>query len=225
VNFFGHAVLAGRHPDGERDDPRFVLGSMLPDFCSMARLRVERVADPVVDRGIAFHHVTDDAFHGAPTFVRLMHDAQEELENCGVAYGPALAVGHVGVELLLDGWLATRHPAGASAAAQFRDALRVDAGTIDWRDGEASELRWRTLRERLVASPLPAAYAQPAFVAERMVQILRHRPRLALDEHGAREVARWAPRAGERVSEAAPTLMAEVTARLADRLDAPLIPG
>lgn len=214
MNFFGHAVLARRHEGEFGDDPRFVLGSMLPDFCSMARLRYEQASDPALASGVSFHHRTDDAFHGAPLFQKLMHDAQEELEAAGVAYGPALAVGHVGVELLLDGWLATQGPEGPQAARRFRDALTVDHGPIEWRDGEHSEARWQTLRARLRDSPLPGAYADPAFVADRMVVILKHRPRLALDPRGAQLVARWAPEAQAKVAEAAPALMHEVVTRL-----------
>lgn len=214
MNFFGHAVLARRHQGEFGGDPRFVLGSMLPDFCSMARLRYAEAAQPALEHGVSFHHRTDDAFHGAPLFQKLMHDAQEELEEAGVSYGPALAVGHVGVELLLDGWLATEAPEGEDAARRFQQALTVDPGPITWRDGERSETRWQTLRARLRDSPLPGAYADPAFVADRMVVILQHRPRLALDPHGAQQVARWAPRAKVNVARAARALMREVVGRL-----------
>ena len=216
MNFFGHAVLAHERDAGE--DPRFVLGAMFPDFCSMARLRLQEVSDPVVAEGVAFHHVTDDAFHGAPLFLQLMHDAQERLEEAGVSYGPALAVGHVGVELLLDGWLAARiaerEGPRRGAIGSFRAALEAPAGSMRWRDGEQSEARWRTLRERLRDSPLPEAYGDPAFVADRMVFILKGRPRLALDEHGAREVARWAPEGARAVAAHADALLEQVRGRL-----------
>ena len=102
MNFFSHAIVATRRSE----DPRWILGSMLPDFVSMAGLRLASVTgDTPLERGVAFHHTCDDAFHSAPIFVDLMEQAREELELEGLDSGPAMAIGHVGVELLLDGHL------------------------------------------------------------------------------------------------------------------------
>ena len=75
MNFFGHAVVAGWF----EGDPRYVLGSMLPDFASMSGTRLNPVEQPEVAAGVALHHRTDDAFHGAPSFLHLMTFARERL--------------------------------------------------------------------------------------------------------------------------------------------------
>lgn len=80
VNFFGHATLALQ----QSDDPRFLLGSMLPDLVSMAGVRIAEAHDPVLAAGIALHHATDARFHGAPPFTELCHSANEQLQAAGV---------------------------------------------------------------------------------------------------------------------------------------------
>ncbi len=208
VNFFGHALIAR----SRRRSPLYVLGSMLPDFLSMARLRAPEIESEELREGVQMHHDTDDAFHGAPSFLRLMHEAQDELEAAGVPYGGAMAVGHVGVELLLDGWLVREH----GVDPIYRDALRAEPGPLRWRErDERPAARWRTLRARLREAPVPEAYQEPSFVADRLVRILDGRPRLALDAKSAAIVAEWAPRARPRVEAGAPELLEEVESRLA----------
>lgn len=208
MNFFGHATIA-LEERGSDDAGRYVLGSMLPDFASMARLRMAGVDDPEIEAGVALHHRTDDAFHGAPTFVALMGDAQDELEEAGLGHGSAMAVAHVGVELLLDGELVVR----AGVPASYHDALATAKAPIRWRqaDGEA---RWEYLRTRLQTAPLPDGYRDPTFVAERLVRILAGRPRLALAPAGIEAVFAWSRRARAPVADAADDLLDEVRARL-----------
>lgn len=185
---------------------------MLPDFLSMARLRAPEIENEELREGVQMHHDTDEAFHGAPTFLSLMHEAQDELEDAGVHYGGAMAVGHVGVELLLDGWLVRKH----GVDPIYRDALRAEPGPLRWRErDERPAARWQTLRDRLCEAPVPEGYQDPSFVADRLVRILSGRPRLALDAKGAALVADWAPRGRERVEAEAPRLLDEVESRLA----------
>src|SRR5262245_48694449 len=92
MNFFGHAAVAQR----EREEPRFVLGAMLPDFCGMAGVRMSPPEDAALAEGVALHHATDRAFHAAPVFVSLCASALAQLEADGVARASARAVGHVG---------------------------------------------------------------------------------------------------------------------------------
>lgn len=203
MNFFGHSTLALALDD----DPRVLLGSMLPDFQGMARLRLDGVDDERVAFGIDHHHVVDEAFHGAPLFLRLMHDAQDELERAGVPWGPAMAVAHVGTELFLDGWIA--HVIGEHPG--YRAALRIEGHGLRFHDGAD---RFQVLRERLAGSPLPIAYRDPGFVAERLVFILKQRPRLALDDAGRQAVAAWAPTGRDHVERWAAELLDEVRGRL-----------
>jgi acyl carrier protein phosphodiesterase len=215
MNFFAHAVLASRRSE----DPSWLLGSMLPDFVSMAGLRLTGIlGEPALERGVAFHHDSDDAFHGAPLFIELMEDAREALEREGLASGPAMAIGHVGVELLLDGILVTRQ----GVAPSFRAAVQA-AGDLAPRlrfaglAPELGEARWRQLCARLDGAPLPERYAEPAFVADRLIFILARRPRLAVPaaDHGL--VFEWAARALPLVSASADALFEQVEARLRDR--------
>ena len=213
MNFFSHAVVAARRSE----DPRWILGSMLPDFVSMAGLRLESVhGDLPLERGVAFHHVCDDAFHGAPLFVDLMERAREELEHEGLDSGPAMAIGHVGVELLLDGDLVTR----LGVLASYRYAMSEAAGVaVLLRFGgltrEQGESRWRQLCERLEDAPVPQRYTEPAFVADRLIRILSARPRLAVPFGREPLVFDWARRAAPKVAASAEALFEQVEARLA----------
>lgn len=205
VNFFGHCVVARWEPV----DAAFVLGAMLPDFASMARTRVPKARNPVVEAGIQHHHDTDRAFHGAPTFLDLMYEEQDILDAQGLSYGSAMAVAHVGVELILDGWLVGR----LGEDPIYRQALEVTDHGLEWSEPDV-EPRWEMLRGKLLESPLPEAYRDDGFVSSRLVRILAHRPRLALDETEAKRVDEWVADARTRVHARAAELMAEVAQRL-----------
>jgi len=209
VNFFGHATLALEQETQGRSDARYVLGAMLPDFASMARIRMAGVDDRDIEAGVAFHHRTDDAFHGAPTFIALMNEAQDELEEAGLGHGSAMAVAHVGVELLLDGELVER----SGVPASYHEALATADAPIRWRQADGTA-RWEYLRDRLREAPLPHGYRDPQFVAERLVRILASRPRLALEPAGIDPVFAWSHRARAPVAEATDDLLDEVRDRL-----------
>jgi hypothetical protein len=222
MNFFSHAVVAARRSE----DPRWILGSMLPDFVSMAGLRLEAVrGDAPLERGVAFHHQSDDAFHGAPIFVELMEQAREELERDGLDGGPAMAIGHVGVELLLDGHLVEEHGVTPGYRAAIEEAAHVDVLlTFHGLDTEQGSARWRRMAERLAAAPVPERYTEPAFVADRLVRILASRPRLAVPFGREGLVHAWAKRAAPEISRRAPALFTEVEARLAATKTQPVRP-
>ena len=78
MNYFGHTVLAVRW-GGTR---AFVLGSMLPDFASMIGARPPRTDHVDIDSGMRFHWKTDDAFHQAPAFQQLTHQAVAVPADC-----------------------------------------------------------------------------------------------------------------------------------------------
>src|SRR5262245_38990668 len=108
---------------------------MLPDFASMSRARLAGAEDARIAAGIALHQRTDDAFHGAPTFVALYRDGCQELEAAGLGLGPARAVAHVGTELVLDGLLLD-----GAAAGPYLEALAVPIDEVGLRfrgDGAA----------------------------------------------------------------------------------------
>ncbi|NVB36610.1 hypothetical protein G6O69_02115 [Pseudenhygromyxa sp. WMMC2535] len=213
MNFFAHAVLAARRSES----PSWIVGAMAPDFASMAGMRLVGIEDDdELARGVDFHHRSDDAFHGAPIFVELMEDARVELEARGLGFGPAAAIGHVGVELLLDGLLVDRlgvlpsYRAAMAAAAELDQNLRFhDLGRFE------GCRRWRTLCGRLRDAPLPESYQAPDFVADRLIWILAKRPRLAVEAGNEPEVFAWAARARGLVDARADALMDQVEARLA----------
>lgn len=189
---------------------------MLPDFVSMAGLRLESVhGDAPLERGVAFHHVCDDAFHGAPLFIDLMERAREQLERDGLDSGPAMAIGHVGVELLLDGHLVAR--GGITPSYRYAMSEAADVAVLLRFAGlsaEQGQSRWRSLCERLQDAPVPQRYTEPAFVADRLIRILSTRPRLAVPFGREPLVFDWARRAAPKVAASAEALFEQVEARL-----------
>ena len=215
VNFIGHATVAL----WARTDPGFVLGSMLPDFATMAGARLRTsAAEPGVTSaqpdaivaGVAFHHHTDEVFHALPTFTRLSQLALEELSARGLARGPARAVGHIGVEMLADGEFVR----SVAVAGAYVDALAhgEDARALFRTPADAE--RYERLRLRLLSYGPPHDYRQLDSVASRLVHVLRARPRLALDEEARSLVRTYLPALQEHVVEGLPTLLAELRAAL-----------
>ncbi|MDD9938281.1 MAG: hypothetical protein OXT09_32015 [Myxococcales bacterium] len=192
MNFFGHALAALTHDD----DPHFVLGAMLPDFAPMAGARIAEVREPTLAGGVAHHHETDRRFHANASFIALCKDALTQLTAAGCSRASARAVGHVGSELLLDGLLSRDREARAVYGRALR--LGVDhhlARSIEWQQGEAQQLH--RLLVRLEDAPVPEAYEEPAFVADRLQHILKRRPRLALQPQDQPHVQAWLTRARE----------------------------
>ena len=127
MNFVGHIEVARRLPGAPRapgepsagfagpggERAGYLVGAALPDFAAMGRFRLSSAAaadGPVGERsrvglrrGLEVHHRTDDAFHRHRWFREASVAVTERLQADGVARGPAMACGHVGVELLLDG--------------------------------------------------------------------------------------------------------------------------
>lgn len=214
MNFFGHAVLAL----ARRDDAAFVVGSMAPDFATMSGVRLAReVAHPELAAGVRFHHRSDDAFHGAPGFVELMSAARKDLAQRGLGPGPSLAIGHVGVELLLDGQLALRPGVPAAYRAALAQAAALGEH-LSFRGGDPDQgaARWQEVPRRLLEAPVPEAYRDPELVGDRLVRILASRPRLRVEPGNEPHVVAWARAFLPRVAAAADALLDEVEARLAE---------
>ena len=213
MNLFAHLLIALER----RDEPAWLVGSMAPDLAHMAGLRIASAGEGPLGDGVRFHHESDEAFHGAPAFVALMKAGRADCQRRGLALGPSLAIGHVGVELLLDGCLAER---GVPADYERAVAAAGPAGTeaLTFR-GEAQaplHVRWLEVCERLASAPIPSGYADPAFVAERLVRILARRPRLAVAPERADAVLGWCVDWRPRVAAEVEGLLGEVRERLAD---------
>lgn len=208
MNFIGHATVAL----WSRRDPLYVLGSMLPDFASMARTRLAPASDAsdALAEGIALHHRTDDAFHGAPTFTALVQATIDDLTARGVSRGAARAVGHVGVEMLLDGELLHDMAVGAAYLEALRAGMALEQRFIDSAGGS----RWEALRQRLLAHGVPHDYRDPERVLLRLGQVLSRRPRLALDAEATQIVRATLPIVQQQVTERRAVLLEEVERRL-----------
>jgi acyl carrier protein phosphodiesterase len=210
MNFFAHALVAS----WRSVEPRFVLGAMLPDLSSMIGVRITHAADAELERGIQLHHATDAAFHSAPIFTGLCSEAIEALGALGVERGCSRAVGHVGVELLLDGSLS----GDRSARQTYRDALAVaelpDFDRLVHTVEPSGSVRLRAGLVRLAAAPLPEAYREADFVAQRLRGILASRPRLAMRPGDFEHIQRWAQSVQPRVFAQRNELLDQVRSRL-----------
>ena len=87
----------------------------------MLRLGRPTLHDSVLATGVAFHHGTDEVFHDLPGFQRLSRQAFSWLLERGMPRGPARAVAHMGIEMLLDEVMAS----DATACDAYLRALRV----------------------------------------------------------------------------------------------------
>jgi hypothetical protein len=206
VNFFGHAVVATWRSRANG----FVLGAMLPDFAGMIGARPPPVAHEEIDRGMAFHHETDRVFHDSPTFRVLQGDARRTLRSLGLPRPSALAVAHIGVEILLDASLASDSAAkesyGRALSAGRHEAL---GGQIGWSDDSVRE-RFQRLRAILEARGVPPGASDASVVAWRVAKALESRPRFRLDPVGERIVHSWAEGASPVVADAADSVVAEL---------------
>jgi len=204
VNFFGHAAAARRIDD----DPFFILGAMAPDLLPLCGAVPSAATSPRVAGGEAHHHSVDLLFHHNPAFTTLASWASQALRELGLHRGAARGAAHVGIELLLDGVLATETRARAAYTRSLAMAETTCTPFV-WRD-ELSGSRWQTLVVRLRAGPVPEAYRDPDFVADRLLGALARRPRLALSAVEAITLRRFLPALGARVSAAAHALAGDL---------------
>lgn len=180
--------------------------------------REQRGSQTRLLEGVAFHHTTDDAFHGAPTFLALMKEARLDLQAREVGTGAALGISHIGVELLLDGWLLEErgqpecYDAALAAGAELASQLGFRG-----EDPAGSRAQWQRVCRRLLEAPVPEGYQDPDFVAERLIGILAKRPRLAVTPGRERGVYEWAGLFASRVAARGEALWDEVAERLAAR--------
>ena len=183
MNAGGHIAVAHRmQPAAEqRWASGFALGSALPDFATMGRLRLlGSTADEAVAAGIAVHHRTDDVFHGHQWFRDRNRSLTDRLDRAGLGRGAARACGHVGVELLLDGQL-MNDPTLTAHIKLAHDAIETRLDALEPLVRLPERHRWRSHLQRVARHGLPADYHDPAAVAQRLHRILAHRPRLRFD--------------------------------------------
>ncbi|MEM7413669.1 MAG: hypothetical protein AAF430_25790 [Myxococcota bacterium] len=210
MNYFAHAHLALRRCD----DAAFVLGSMLPDWQRWVGGRLAAVHHPELAEGVRFHHASDVAFHGSPTFHRLERQAFRALQEAGVGRGPARGVAHVGVEILLDATLLAGESMEAPFAAALDAADRFGAH-LEWKCADGA-VRFTEVVTRLRARGLPRPGAEPDLAGRGILRTLAPRPRLRVSAEEEPAVLAWARRTRPIVDAARPAMFAETEARLAD---------
>lgn len=221
MNFIGHAAVAlyfasapERVPGQAGVDPAYVLGSMLPDFATMAGVRMAsplsaRVS-PGLAAGVALHHRTDEVFHAAPAFVALQQSTLDTLTARGVPRGSARAVAHIGVELLIDGELLEDR----QLADAYRRAIEAEVVMDGVFPTDEATQRYALLRTRLSEHGVPYDYREPDAVLRRLHYILSARPRLAIAPEFAPHVRQLLPSLQREVRAALPALLASVQSGL-----------
>ena len=207
MNFFGHAVVSTWTPHAVPGG--VALGAMLPDFQSMCGARAAQIDDPAIADGVALHHRTDAAFHSLPAFTGLVRELEQRLAAAGVARGPMRAVGHVGIELLLDGALLDDD----AARAAYLAALAYPIDAIQWRD-PGDDARFAYLHSRLVAAGIPEDLARPESVAVRVLRMTAHRPLLRASASEAEAIRHELAAIAPRVRIAAETIVRSLRAGL-----------
>jgi hypothetical protein len=175
VNFLGHTFVAMAQGD---DDPEYLLGAVLPDLASMARVRIDRSAlDGVLLRGVRCHIEVDAAFHAHPDFRSGMAAIRAGLVDHDVGRGAARAIGHVGWELLLDGTLV-----GSATETAYWRALEVAPSALKAITPSGQD-RWARFLGLWDLSLRPQLrYDDPGWVADRLYAMLSDRPHLSFPE-------------------------------------------
>jgi hypothetical protein len=210
MNFFGHTVLAVKRST----EPAFVLGSMLPDFATMIGGRPPRADHTGIHSGMQFHWRTDEVFHRSAAFLALTHRAVGWLSARGVRSGSALAVAHIGVEVLLDAALSHDECAQRAYRAALEGAAQQGLGQyVGWASDEQRD-RFGALRARLLARGAITRDIAPETVAERLRVALAARPRLSLDDASVLTVRDWARIARPDIEACAAPLLQDLTAQL-----------
>jgi hypothetical protein len=170
-------------PPPERSMTCHVLfGAALPDFAAIGRFRLaQRPVDRWLALGVEAHHRTDDAFHHHPWFTDHSSRLRAGVERLGIGRGPARAIGHVGIELLLDGELIERRPTlqrTTDSVLSLADNRNLGIHEIVPSDQQAG---WREHLARIADWRVAHDHHHPAVVAERLHRILRRRPRLSFE--------------------------------------------
>jgi hypothetical protein len=218
MNFFGHAALAASHfteqdpPVDRQLLPIVCVGAMLPDFIGMLRLGRPTVRDATLAIGVAFHHGTDEVFHDLASFHRLSRQAFAWLSDHDMPRGPARAIAHIGIEMLLDEVMA----ADEFARDTYRAALRVPLSPLMAFSTPTDAERLAGLQQALLTRADNYVQPPPELVAERIRRTLAGRPRLATDEAGQALLGGWVTLTRPLVLAEAPEVLATLRARLAN---------
>lgn len=212
MNVLGHTHVADRL---RPEDAAHALGAVLPDLATIAGVRLQTplpaMAQTAIADGIACHHATDATFHSLAPFHIGTAALRRDLLVAGLPTGPARAVAHAGYELLLDGTLI-----GSPTEQAYRRALAMASSATD-AIAPAHRVRWRAFVDRITANARHALrYDDVEWVADRLVAILDHRPRLRLDAAHVPAMVRVLDRHAGTIREDAPHVLASTFASRPD---------
>ena len=209
MNFVGH-IAVGVTVDASRADTEFLLGTALPDFAAMARLKLDRTSGSL-GAGMQLHHDTDAVFHRQGWFLDLEHDLLDDLTAAGVPRGGALACAHVGVELLLDGELLRADDTAAAVVDVYGSMASPPAAALDVVDDSERD-RWAEHLSGIATRLDPFRYADPGSVAQRLHRITSSRPRLAFERDQIATIAALLAVVQPQIAASAPDVLARVAA-------------
>lgn len=204
-----------------RPDPaatrRVLFGSALPDLASIGRFTLtRRPTDRWLALGVEAHHRTDDAFHNHPWFTKNSGELRAAVETLG--RGPARAIGHVGIELLLDGELIERLPAlgiTTDAVLSMADTRQLTMAELVAPEHRAS---WNHHLSRIADWRLTPDHHQPSVVAERLYRVLSRRPRLAFGSQHLPKVSEALIRQRDAMDRGIDLMVSDVVTRVSGEL-------
>jgi hypothetical protein len=216
VNFVGHIATGVRVGDGPAGgDVAFLVGTALPDFASMGRVRLGTASGTLGD-GIALHHATDHAFHAEEWFVEIERDLRAALADDGLPDGAARACAHVGPELLLDGAFADDATTADGVTAVWERIAAPDDDVVTLVPASAQPF-WRTHLSNVATRLDPFTYGDADVVARRLHGITSRRPRLAFPEELVGAVADRMRDMQPQVEASAPDILDRVSVAVSRR--------
>lgn len=214
MNLVGHVAVA-LDPESAPPSVDYLVGCMLPDLATIARVRVAR-PDGALGDGVRFHHACDAVFHESAWFRATNGSLRDALVAAGVETGPARACSHAGVEMLLDGRLVDDETVDASARVAL-DAVSTGAPAL----GPLAPLDARNVwveRLQMIGTSLdPARYRDARFVAERLHRMTHGRRRIELRATHIDTVTATLREFQPRIAAAAPGVLAQVRTTVLDQ--------
>ena len=178
MNYVGHIAAAlASGEDGDGPDEQVLVGSALPDFSAMARVRLRPTPDGAYAGGIGVHHRADAAFHALPWFRDATSTLRRSLIEAGMPPGPARAAAHVLPELALDGRLHDRPGVAHAVAVVLERVAHPDRDLLALVD-DPSAPRWADGLRAIGTRARPDRYRDPAWVARGVIVATSGRRRI-----------------------------------------------
>ncbi len=178
MNYVGHIAVGMllTDEDGASGD-HFLVGCALPDYAAMAGVRLRPKQANEYTSGIATHQACDVRFHQLAWFRHATAALRTVLLSGGFSRGAARAAAHILPELALDGRLMARDAVVVATGRVLEAVAAPDRSLIGLVDGVDVD-RWRIGLERIGREGTPARYAEPEWLARRVVAATAGRPAL-----------------------------------------------